>query len=229
MHTPSKWSGRAAILALIALLAVGSGGLCLRAALADGPDAAARDDGDDPDEQEIERALSLRLFEENCLMCHSEEMVTAQRLTSTQWTAEVEKMIGFGAPVPPEETKRLTDYLAGQFPADKPRDVAPLVDAAYALRLNRQTLPAVPDAHPGSPERGAALFAANCANCHGATALGGDLGTNLVEKPVLLTPDEYTTVVREGRRRMPGFKAVLTEDQEDDVLAWLWSRKTGSE
>ncbi|MEO6812241.1 MAG: c-type cytochrome [Isosphaeraceae bacterium] len=217
-----------AILALTALLAVGSGGLCLRAALADGPDAAARDD-DDPDEAAIERALSLRLFEENCLMCHTEEMVTAQRLTPVQWTAEVEKMIGFGAPVPPEEVTRLIDYLTALYPADKPRAVAPLVDAAYALRLNQQTLTAVPDAHPGVPERGAALFARNCAICHGETALGGDLGTNLVEKPVLLTPIEYTKVVQEGRRRMPDFKGVITETQEDDILAWLWSRKNGSE
>jgi mono/diheme cytochrome c family protein len=218
---------RATFLALVALLSAGSGGLWLRAAFADGP-AAAQDDGD-PDEQAIEWALSHRLFEENCLMCHSEEMTTAQRLSPSQWTAEVEKMIGFGAPVPPEEKTRLTDYLAARFPADKPRAAAPLVDVAAALRLNRQTLPAVPDAHPGRPERGAALFAANCANCHGANALGGDLGINLVDQPVLLTPDEYTTVVRDGRRRMPGFKAVLTPDQEDDILAWLWSRKIGSE
>lgn len=228
MRAFSLSSNRTAALALTALLAVGSGGLWLRAALADGP-AAASQDGDDPDEQAIEQARGLRLFEENCLMCHSEEMTTTQRLTPARWTAEVEKMIGFGAPVPLEERTRLTGYLAARFPADKPRGAAPLIDAAHVLRLNRQTLPAVPDDHPGRPERGAALFAANCANCHGATALGGDSGTNLVEKPVLLTPDVFTTVVREGRRRMPGFKAVLTPDQEDDILAWLWSRKIGSE
>ena len=69
------------------------------------------------------------------------------------------------------------------------------------------------------------LYAAHCATCHGAEARGGDLGTCLVEKRVLLRPADYHEVVRKGRRRMPGFAAALKPEQETDLLAWLRSRR----
>jgi len=44
---------------------------------------------------------------------------------------------------------------------------------------------------------------------------------NLVEKPVLLRDDEFSTLMKEGRRRMPGFAAVLDDPKQADLLAWL--------
>jgi mono/diheme cytochrome c family protein len=73
--------------------------------------------------------------------------------------------------------------------------------------------------------RGASLYATHCGTCHGAEARGGDLGTCLVEKPVLLRPADYAEVVRKGRRRMPGFAAALKPEQEADILAWLRTRR----
>jgi len=45
-------------------------------------------------------------------MCHGEDMTTRQRLTTKQWTAEVEKMIGWGSPLPPDRKQPLIDHLA---------------------------------------------------------------------------------------------------------------------
>src|SRR4051812_11567164 len=54
-------------------------------------------------------------FRDNCLMCHSEEMTTRSRLTAKQWSTEVDKMIGWGAPVPPDLKGPLLEYLVSGF------------------------------------------------------------------------------------------------------------------
>ena len=54
---------------------------------------------DDADDRAYERAMAQRLVRESCLMCHSDELIATQRLTAKQWKAEVEKMVGWGAPL----------------------------------------------------------------------------------------------------------------------------------
>ncbi len=48
-----------------------------------------------------------------CVTCHSGRYITDQpRLARKTWTAEVDKMIKtYGAPIPPEKTAALVDYL----------------------------------------------------------------------------------------------------------------------
>ncbi len=177
------------------------------------------------DEEADERmALGRRAFVENCLMCHAEELTTRSRLTPTQWAAEVGKMAGWGAPVPPEQQDALRDYLTRAYPETAPTPPPARMTLAEALDtiLPRDDSE---DGPAGDPGRGASLYATNCANCHGAEARGGDLGTNLVERPVLVRPDDYQRVVREGIRRMPGFEKALDHAQEADILAWLRDRR----
>ena len=54
-----------------------------------------------------------------CLICHGGELIVSQRLTSAQWTKEVGKMVGWGAPLSKEEQQVLAAYLAKHFPVDK--------------------------------------------------------------------------------------------------------------
>lgn len=65
-----------------------------------------------------------------CLQCHSADMPRQQRLTDKQWTAEVEKMMRWGAEMSPEEKAALIGYLSAHFgPANDafvPVEVAPL-------------------------------------------------------------------------------------------------------
>ena len=77
---------------------------------------------------------------------------------------------------------------------------------------------------PKAFERGAALYAANCAGCHGVTARGGvgapDLVRSLLvlddEKGILIAP-----VIRNGRPDAGMPKMGLTEPQIADLVAWL--------
>ena len=143
-------------------------------------------------------------------MCHGEDMTTRQRLTTKQWTAEVEKMVSWGSPLPPDRKQPLIDYLAETYP-EHPAGPARRADhARRALALDLQT-PAFKPLPAADQVRGESLFATHCAVCHGPTAKGGELGTNLVEKPALLRDDEFRTLIKEGRRRMPGFSAVLDD------------------
>jgi mono/diheme cytochrome c family protein len=180
----------------------------------------------EPDDTERDDRLAVgrRTFLENCLMCHSEEMTARSRLSEKQWTTELDKMVGWGAPVPPELRGPLLEYLVSQFSDPKASPVPPpeKITLANALSLVRAE---GPRRDGGDVTRGATLYAANCANCHGPEARGGDVGVCLVEKPVLLRHTDYHQVVSEGRFRMPGFRAVLKPDQEVDILAWLRDRR----
>lgn len=55
------------------------------------------------------------LADQACLHCHSADMVRQQRLTEKQWTAEVNKMVGWGAAVPDDQRAALVAYLVEHF------------------------------------------------------------------------------------------------------------------
>jgi mono/diheme cytochrome c family protein len=187
--------------------------------------AQARSDDPPADRQDDEEQEATRqVLRDNCLICHSDEMVASQRLTRPQWKTEVEKMVGWGSPLPPDQVEPLTKFLAEHFSDSTPP--SPPVRMTYAQAFER-VKPDPPGASPlkGDSERGAPLYAQHCATCHGPDGQGADLGPNLVEVAVLLRQAEFREVTRDGRHRMPGFKNVLTPDQETDILVWLRSRR----
>ena len=173
-----------------------------------------------PDDEDADMT-GRQTFVENCLICHGEEMTTAARLTTKQWTTEVEKMVGWGAPVPVEKKSALLAYLSESFSnhvAPPPPITATSQELLPAERPHATTSRGVAD-------RGASLYTQHCATCHGATGLGGDLGPILVERSILLNEPAYHEAVRKGQRRMPGFANVLKPDAEDDLLAWLRTKR----
>jgi ubiquinol-cytochrome c reductase cytochrome c subunit len=203
MTRRATFVGRWAILGILAFL--GAGSPCA---------AQERDD----EEAALRAALGERSFRENCLICHGPEMTTSQRLSTHQWKAEMTKMLGWGAPVPAEEVGLLTDWLIAEFPQAKPAE-PPRVEPAAALGgASRPGVVRVPD---GDAELGQRLYDQHCASCHGKGAQGGDLGPNLVERPVLVEEDQWREVVQVGRRRMPGYALVLTPRQSAEIRAWL--------
>jgi mono/diheme cytochrome c family protein len=191
--------------------------LALLALLASPVTSSAQDDAE---ERELRGRKS---YENNCLMCHAAPLVEGQRLTPAQWKTELTKMIGWGAPVQKDEESALLDYLDRHFGADLP-PVAPVrltVTGGERLIARRADEANAP---PGDTRRGAPLYAQHCASCHGPDGRGGEGGTNLVDRPTLDRPDLSRAVIREGRNRMPGFRAVLDRQGESDVLAWLRER-----
>jgi ubiquinol-cytochrome c reductase cytochrome c subunit len=146
-------------------------------------------------------------------------MTSRSRLTAKQWSAELDKMIGWGAPVPPEHKAALLAYLTRSFSEMVP---PPPLDAASPDELLAEdaTLARRPSPE-GDAARGGPLYTQHCATCHGPTGQGGDLGPRLAGRPVLLDDARYHEAVRKGLRRMPGFAAVLKPEGEVDLLAWL--------
>jgi cytochrome c2 len=50
-----------------------------------------------------------------CLMCHSVEIAVQQRLGPEGWSDTLDRMIKYGAPIPPEDKQRLMAYLLRHF------------------------------------------------------------------------------------------------------------------
>ena len=76
---------------------------------------------------------------------------------------------------------------------------------------------------------GEQLFGANCAVCHGATAVpaAGSIAPDLRYSALLTARGSWNGAVREGdraQRGMPGFKTTLTEEQTDAILAYVIKR-----
>ena len=53
----------------------------------------------------------LAFVNARCTLCHSDDLITQQRLDRASWTRVVDKMIKWGAPVSPEERELLLTYL----------------------------------------------------------------------------------------------------------------------
>ena len=66
------------------------------------------------------------LAQTHCLACHAADMIQQQRLTETQWRAEVDKMQRWGADIRDEDTAALVLYLISRFGPDNDR-FAPIV------------------------------------------------------------------------------------------------------
>lgn len=89
-----------------------------------------------------------------------------------------------------------------------------------------ETLPAGQEGGTGSATRGAVVYAAQCATCHGAKGVDGKY--NEVANPELLASasDAFlTTTITRGRANtpMPAFEKKLTPEQIADVVALLRS------
>ena len=54
-------------------------------------------------------------YQSACMGCHDEGMMVQQRLTPAQWDREVNKMVGWGAPLKPEDREAILKYLSNQF------------------------------------------------------------------------------------------------------------------
>jgi mono/diheme cytochrome c family protein len=109
-----------------------------------------------------------------------------------------------------------TTYVMAQEPAVTGAGSSLGAATAKALADSKQD--------PAAVNRGAKLYATNCAGCHGAAARGGVLAPDLLrsllvlddEKGILIAP-----VLRDGRPDAGMPKPNLTEPQIADVVAWL--------
>jgi len=65
------------------------------------------------------------LFQAKCLICHTGDYVTQQRLTEGQWQKSVEKMKRWGAPLTDDEVKTLAAWFGRTWNRDLPERRSP--------------------------------------------------------------------------------------------------------
>ncbi|MFM8410244.1 MAG: c-type cytochrome [Alphaproteobacteria bacterium] len=94
--------------------------------------------------------------------------------------------------------------------------------------------PSIDDATTGDPSRGAAVFAARCANCHGADGAGGPKAGSVVDPAYLqLVSDRglrAATIAGRPDLGMPDWRGEsgqrpLEAGEVADVVAWMASRR----
>lgn len=188
----------------------------------------------DPRLMNIVRQSGRTLFGDNCAACHGFNAKGGPGfpdLTTSSW-------LWGGDPAAIAETIRVginsthPDTRVSQMPAFGHDQMIPSADVdnvvAFVQTLSNPS--AVKDAKPGQVEAGKAVFAANCATCHGDDGKGkADLGApNLTDKSWIYGSDKQSILntVWSGRQgRMPTWENRLTQLDRKILALYLFDQR----
>jgi mono/diheme cytochrome c family protein len=81
----------------------------------------------------------------------------------------------------------------------------------------------------GSAEAGTVVFSENCSTCHGATGHGGNGGPDLTTMPLAKTESGAIQQVTNGGGGMPPFGGILSEEEIENVAAYVVQEITHGE
>jgi cytochrome c553 len=81
----------------------------------------------------------------------------------------------------------------------------------------------------GEPEAGSVVFSENCSVCHGATGHGGNGGPDLTTMPLAQTEAGAIQQVTNGGGGMPAFGGTLSEEEIENVAAYVAQEITHGE
>ena len=78
-------------------------------------------------------------------------------------------------------------------------------------------------AHAGNPMVGAGLYTTHCTKCHGGNGRATMAGTPdlIVHKLISKSSQQLLSTIKTGRGIMPAYEGMLTEEQMNDILAYL--------
>ena len=183
-----------------------------------------------PPEPPLEQVLELDADERmaffnqrialHCNVCHSSEMIEQQRLTLTQWQAEVQKMIGWGATLPKPYAGLMAEHLSRLYsPEGKPNPqfIKPEEALAVALQPDQELVDSKLASSPQVAER----YRSQCASCHGQGGEGNEIGPRLTGRQMLSSPDSFARHIQQGRGRMPAFQQTMTSAEIQSLRRWL--------
>lgn len=162
-----------------------------------------------------------------CGACHPLETVTSQRRNRAMWQESIDQMIARGAKGTPEELAAVLDYLVRNHgPAAAPTAPQPgPAPGGPGGRGGRGPAfsPGPADKHvvdTAAADRGRRVYAAECINCHGSHARGGDKGADLIRSEVVLH-DRYGSTIgpflKKGHPTQTTPPAQLTPPQIEDL------------
>jgi cytochrome c551 len=81
----------------------------------------------------------------------------------------------------------------------------------------------------GDPKLGTVVFSENCSTCHGATGHGGNGGPDLTTMPLAQTEAGAIEQVTNGGGGMPAFGGTLSEEEIENVAAYVAQEITEGE
>jgi mono/diheme cytochrome c family protein len=81
----------------------------------------------------------------------------------------------------------------------------------------------------GDPEKGSVVFSENCSVCHGATGHGGNGGPDLTTMPLAQSEAGAIQQVTNGGGGMPPFGGTLSEEEIENVAAYVAQEITHGE
>ena len=166
------------------------------------------------------RPVDTAFLTNDCLACHTADLVAQQRLTDKQWPKSLDKMRSWGAPTEDDEMQPLLDSLVRV----ASRDAGPYVPRTISAHEAAQLFAAEPDGTlaGGDATRGRDLYADRCAPCHADDAQGGAMGVALAGRHVLDRAPDFARAIRSGRGRMPEYPDT-TDAEIADLIAYVRS------
>ncbi|HEX4824147.1 MAG TPA: c-type cytochrome [Candidatus Polarisedimenticolaceae bacterium] len=166
--------------------------------------------------------VDTAFLKNDCVACHTADLVAQQRLTDKQWPKSVDKMRGWGAPTEDDEVQPLLAGLLGV----ASRDAGPYVPKTISAHEAAQLFTTAPDGKLGGGDvkKGRDLYADRCSPCHADDARGGTMGVALAGRHVLDRAPDFARAIRAGRGRMPEYPET-TDAEIADMIAYLRSIK----
>jgi len=174
-------------------------------------------------------ARNKATFERVCGTCHPLQIATASRRSRAQWQDTLEAMVSKqGAKIADDEFGPIVDYLTaiygndGSAPGPAGRGGGRGAGRGEARGITAGGVGA-DDKHvvdTAGADRGRKVYAAECINCHGTHARGGDNGADLIRSVVVLHDrygNEIGPFLRKGHPTQTTPPANLTQAQIADL------------
>jgi mono/diheme cytochrome c family protein len=123
--------------------------------------------------------------------CHALERATVSPRSRAQWEDVISKMISMGAKGTDEELATVLNYLATNYGRDTSaaQTKRPAGNSVGVMGAGANDKHVVDD---DAADRGRAVWATQCINCHGTTARGTAKGANLVRSDMMWS-DRYSS------------------------------------
>jgi cytochrome c oxidase cbb3-type subunit III len=176
-------------------------------------------------------AEGARLYDKYCALCHAKDATgyaadNAPSLVSqTFLESATDELIAAGIRMGRPGTAMAAYGKLRAGPLNE-QEIRALV--SFLRSKGPQSRPLPPASPSGDPKRGATVFEQNCQSCHGTATTRGN-ALNLLHPELLnaASPAFLRYAVVNGRppTPMPSFRGRLSDEQIDDVVAWLWSFK----
>lgn len=176
-------------------------------------------------------AEGARLYDHYCKLCHAKDATgyaadnAPSLVTKTFLESATDDLIAAGIRMGRPGTAMAAYGKSRGGPLEE-LEISKLV---RFLRSNGPSTRALPAASPnGDPKHGADVFEKNCQTCHGNLTMRGNALS--LQNPELLAAASpaflrYAVVNGRAPTPMPSFQGKLSEQEIDDVVAWLWSFK----